>query len=90
MEIILQKRCLLKELRVPAVSRLQKIHNVSVALSALKNAGYILTGDISAKDISDGHREKTLSLLWQIVFKFQVFIFNSSVVFRLFMRSVSK
>ncbi|PSN35590.1 hypothetical protein C0J52_18716, partial [Blattella germanica] len=61
-----------QELRVPAVSRLQKIHNVTVALTALKNAGYVLTGDITAKDISDGHREKTLSLLWQIIYKFQV------------------
>ncbi|KAJ9587882.1 hypothetical protein L9F63_018694 [Diploptera punctata] len=72
MEIILQKRFLLRELRVPAVSRLQKIHNVSVAITALKNAGYILTGGITAKDICDGHREKTLSLLWQIIYKFQI------------------
>jgi len=72
MEIILQNRTLSNELRVPPVSRLQKIHNVDVALWALKNAGYVLTGNITAKDISDGHREKTLSLLWQIIYKFQV------------------
>jgi abnormal spindle-like microcephaly-associated protein len=72
MEIILQNRTLSRELRVPAVSRLQKIHNVDVALSALKDAGYVLTGNITAKDITDGHREKTLSLLWQIIYKFQV------------------
>ena len=72
MEIILQNRTLSDELRVPPVSRLQKIHNVDVALSALKDAGYALTGNITAKDISDGHREKTLSLLWQIIYKFQV------------------
>jgi len=72
MEIILQKRTLSNELRVPPVSRLQKIHNVDVALLALKDVGYVLTGNIIAKDIADGHREKTLSLLWQIIYKFQV------------------
>jgi abnormal spindle-like microcephaly-associated protein len=72
MENILQNRKLSNELRVPPVSRLQKIHNVDVALSALKDTGYVLSGNITAKDISDGHREKTLSLLWQIIYKFQV------------------
>lgn len=28
--------------------------------------------DISTRDIVDGHREKTLGLLWKIIFNFQV------------------
>jgi abnormal spindle-like microcephaly-associated protein len=62
MEVILL-RDLTKKLRTPAISRLQKIHNVDVALIALREADYQILGDITAKDIADGHREKTLSLL---------------------------
>jgi hypothetical protein len=47
------------------------IHNVDIALSAMIGEGYVLTGNITAIDICDGHREKTLSLLWQILHKFQ-------------------
>uniref|UniRef100_A0A1B0BRY7 Abnormal spindle-like microcephaly-associated protein ASH domain-containing protein n=1 Tax=Glossina palpalis gambiensis TaxID=67801 RepID=A0A1B0BRY7_9MUSC len=34
-------------------------------------AEFQLKGDIVANDIVDGHREKTLSLLWQIIYKFR-------------------
>ena len=71
MELITGKRNLTCHCRVPAISRLQKVHNVQIALTALLNSGYVLTGDIDAKCIADGHREKTLSLLWQIIYKFQ-------------------
>ncbi|XP_067141199.1 abnormal spindle-like microcephaly-associated protein homolog [Centruroides vittatus] len=71
-ELILKQWSLSKKLRVPAISRLQKIHNVEVSLEALKASGFILLGNIGARDIVDGHREKTLSLLWQIIFKTQV------------------
>ncbi|XP_058467772.1 protein abnormal spindle [Malaya genurostris] len=71
MEIILLKDDLTQSLRVPSISRLQKIHNVNLALKALEEADYQIAGDITAKDICDGHREKTLSLLWQIVYKFR-------------------
>ncbi|XP_049868951.1 protein abnormal spindle [Pectinophora gossypiella] len=67
MEIILMKNGLLNQLRTPPISRLQKIHNVQVALTALKEANFVIVGDISAQDIADGHREKTLSLLWQLI-----------------------
>ncbi|XP_068084317.1 abnormal spindle-like microcephaly-associated protein homolog [Anabrus simplex] len=76
MEIILQKPDLCTKLRTPAISRLQKIHNVQVALGALLEAGYTLEGNIAAKDIVEGHKEKTLSLLWQIIYKFQVSDFD--------------
>ena len=32
-------------------------------------------GPIDARDIVDGHREKTLHLLWRIIFNFQVLYF---------------
>lgn len=71
MELITGNRNLTCQCRVPAISRLQKIHNVNIALKALLDSNYIITGEIDAKNISDGHREKTLSLLWQIIYKFQ-------------------
>ncbi|XP_067618034.1 protein abnormal spindle [Eurosta solidaginis] len=71
MEIILLREDLSKQLRVPAISRLQRIYNVNLGLRALSEADFTLRGDISASDIVDGHREKTLSLLWQIIHKFR-------------------
>lgn len=71
MEIVLVKENLVNELRVPAVSRLQKIHNVKIAFDALKAAGFEILHDITPKDIVEGHREKTMSFLWQIIYKFQ-------------------
>ncbi|XP_025832422.1 abnormal spindle-like microcephaly-associated protein homolog isoform X2 [Agrilus planipennis] len=70
-ELILLRNDLTNELRAPAISRLQKVHNVRVAFEALNSSGFEIKGDIVPTDIVDGHREKTLSLLWQIVYKFQ-------------------
>lgn len=78
MEIILMKNGLLNQLRTPAISRLQKIHNVQVALSALKEANFVIFGDITANDIADGHREKTLSLLWQLIHVFRAPLFEKA------------
>ncbi|XP_015114162.1 protein abnormal spindle [Diachasma alloeum] len=71
MELIIGGINLTSRCRTPAISRLQKVHNADLALSALHEAGYVITGDIDAKSVADGHREKTLSLLWQIIYKFQ-------------------
>ncbi|KAG8034677.1 hypothetical protein G9C98_007753 [Cotesia typhae] len=71
MELIKGDKTLTERCRVPAISRLQKVFNVELALTALLQAGYTIAGDIDAKSIADGHREKTLSLLWQIIYKFQ-------------------
>ncbi|XP_072932118.1 uncharacterized protein asp [Epargyreus clarus] len=78
MEIILMKDGLLTQLRTPAISRLQKVHNVQVALNALKEAKFVIVGDISAADIADGHREKTLSLLWQLIHVFRAPLFEKA------------
>ena len=90
-------------LRCPAISRLQKIYNVQLAIRTLEAAGAdttdakggqsareyfslltnvqmrILTEQvrcagvaIEARDIVDGHREKTLQLLWLLIFHFKV------------------
>ncbi|XP_018308741.1 protein abnormal spindle isoform X2 [Mycetomoellerius zeteki] len=76
MELITGTRGLTQRCRVPAISRLQKIHNVDIALTALCQTGYVLEGNIDAKSIVDGHCEKTLSLLWQIIHKYQAPRFN--------------
>ncbi|XP_041977944.1 protein abnormal spindle [Aricia agestis] len=78
MEIILMKHSLMNQLRTPAISRLQKIHNVHVALNALKESNFTIVGDITSTDIADGHREKTLSLLWQIIHVFRAPLFEKA------------
>ena len=53
-------------LQHPAPSRAQKLHNVSLVLSSLNKAGGN-PQNIEAKDIIDGHREKTVGLLWSLL-----------------------
>ncbi|XP_058887783.1 abnormal spindle-like microcephaly-associated protein homolog isoform X2 [Acipenser ruthenus] len=76
MELFTQNWSLSSKLRVPAISRLQKMHNVEVALQVLRARGVELNDEhgakIDSRDIVDGHREKTLALLWRIIFTFQV------------------
>lgn len=55
------------QLRVPAVSRLQKIHNLEVSLRSLSQDLHIPIAEVTAKDLADGSRSKTLLLLWKIV-----------------------
>ncbi|XP_035863200.1 abnormal spindle-like microcephaly-associated protein isoform X1 [Sander lucioperca] len=76
MELLIQEWSLSAKLRLPAISRLQKVHNVDIALQVLKSKGVDLKDEhgsiIDSRDIVDGHREKTLSLLWKIIFAFHV------------------
>uniref|UniRef100_A0A8C0VLB9 Assembly factor for spindle microtubules n=1 Tax=Cyanistes caeruleus TaxID=156563 RepID=A0A8C0VLB9_CYACU len=78
-ELLTKNWSLSKQLRVPAVSRLQKIHNVDIVLNVLKERGVHLKDEtgasIDSRDIVDRHRERTLALLWKIVFAFQVDVF---------------
>lgn len=58
------------DLKVPCVGHASKMHNVQIALSALYNAHLragIIPVDVTAANIVDGHREKTLVLIWSIV-----------------------
>ncbi|GMF64934.1 unnamed protein product [Phytophthora lilii] len=110
-EIIPRPKGLSTFLRVPALSRLQKVHNVEICLhflqdkcgaSVLDNVKsshgkrrktHRLSGRVRvsssgfaglrskvdekmvedlAKDIVNGHREKTLALLWKIISSFQL------------------
>jgi Calponin homology (CH) domain len=59
---------LLSQLRIPAISRLQKIHNVNVALTALQDDCHIgLPQELQAHHIVDGQRRMVLRLIWTIV-----------------------
>uniref|UniRef100_A0A8C9QX73 Calponin-homology (CH) domain-containing protein n=1 Tax=Scleropages formosus TaxID=113540 RepID=A0A8C9QX73_SCLFO len=77
MELFTQNWSLSQKLRMPAISRLQKVHNVECALKVLKEKGININDEhgaaIESRDIVDGHREKTITLLWKIIFAFQVF-----------------
>ncbi|NXJ86043.1 ASPM protein, partial [Trogon melanurus] len=79
MELLSKNWNLSKQLRVPAISRLQKMHNVDIVLNVLKERGIQLKDEsgasIDSRDIVDRHRERTLALLWKIVFAFQVDVF---------------
>jgi len=62
-----------QHLKYPAIGRPQKAYNVQVALAALEGVRGVpshVVGNISASEIVDGHREKTLSLLWSLVGKY--------------------
>ncbi|NXA34176.1 ASPM protein, partial [Eudromia elegans] len=79
MELLTKNWNLSEHLRVPAISRLQKMHNVDIVLNVLKERGIQLKDEsgasIDSRDIVDRHRERTLALLWKIVFAFQVDVY---------------
>ncbi|KAF1835375.1 calmodulin-binding protein-like protein Sha1 [Decorospora gaudefroyi] len=58
-----------QHLKYPAIGRPQKVYNVQIALAALSNLPGMPSTGIKAEEIVDGHREKTLSLLWSLVGK---------------------
>ncbi|XP_055950356.1 abnormal spindle-like microcephaly-associated protein homolog isoform X2 [Argiope bruennichi] len=71
-EILLQDWSIFKSLRANTLNRLAKIHNNEVIFKALEKASIQIEDNIDPRDIVDGNREKTLSLLWQIIFKTQI------------------
>ena len=54
---------------LPCPARSQKIYNVQIALDALRavNAFRSLVKGLTADDVVDGYREKTVGLLWALV-----------------------
>ncbi|RUS33995.1 hypothetical protein BC938DRAFT_482940 [Jimgerdemannia flammicorona] len=65
------------QLRHPAQSRAQQLHNVSLALGVVQRHGVDLdagprAGTIAAKDVVDGHREKTFALLWSVIMHWRI------------------
>ena len=71
-EIIDGQDGLIEKLRVPAISRLQKIYNMGLVFDALKQIHINIIEDITPKDLVEGHREKTLLFLWKIIYKFEL------------------
>jgi abnormal spindle-like microcephaly-associated protein len=64
-----------QNLKCPCISRTQKLHNVMIALSALVHLPSMsekVLKEVTAFDIVDGHREKTLSLLWSLLGQFSM------------------
>lgn len=57
----------MRSLRLPAVSRLQKMHNVNVAIAMFKDIGVFVPTDLSAHHIVDAHREMVLKLMWSVI-----------------------
>jgi len=60
-------RSLLKKLRLPTVSRLQKLHNVGLVLDTLKKHGVPIRKDILPYQIVDSHRDVVLGLMWSVI-----------------------
>ncbi|RUS79093.1 hypothetical protein EGW08_013146 [Elysia chlorotica] len=72
MEFMAGEQGIMGRLRTPAISRLQKVHNMDEFFKAAQKHGLDLSSSgVSARDVVDGHREKTLTLLWRIILFFQ-------------------
>ncbi|KAJ9624154.1 hypothetical protein H2203_005604 [Taxawa tesnikishii (nom. ined.)] len=59
-----------QHLKFPAAGKAQKLFNVQIALSALAGLGGLAEaamGSVTAEDVVNGHRERTLTLLWSLV-----------------------
>ncbi|KAF9889900.1 hypothetical protein FE257_006772 [Aspergillus nanangensis] len=58
-----------QRLKIPCLGRAVKLFNVQIALDALASTpkSRKLVSHIRAEDIVDGHREKTIALLWGLV-----------------------
>lgn len=63
-----------QNLKFPCTSRAAKLFNVKIALEALASTkgGGMIVNDTHAEDIVDGHREKTIALLWGLVSKWSL------------------
>ena len=64
------------QLRWPAQGTTQRVHNLSIALSAIQSEGVDLRCEdgesITANDIEAGSREKTLSVLWCLISRWRL------------------
>lgn len=58
-----------QHLKIPCVGRASKLYNVQIALTALSGVQGVgnIVKNVSAADIVDGYREKTIALLWSLV-----------------------
>jgi len=60
-------KTVMRSLRLPAVSRLQKMHNAGVALTKLKEFGIKVPRDVNAHHVVDAHREMVLKVMWSVI-----------------------
>ena len=58
-----------QHLKYPCLGRVQKVYNVQIAMSALQGVRGVasIADNIRPEDIVDGHREKTMIMLWGLV-----------------------
>eukprot|EP00956_Cyclotella_meneghiniana_P006701 scaffold8888_cov23-Cyclotella_meneghiniana.AAC.1 len=77
---ILTGRSVLTEMRLPASSRANKIHNMGAVLSALHHEGVANIDDVTAAHIVDAHQPRILQLLWSTIVHFQIGRLDEAVV----------
>ena len=65
-------KAVLSSMRLPAVSRLQKVHNIQVALSSLSSLDMAAFDTTHPNYIVDGHRPQVLKMLWTIFSSFKL------------------
>jgi len=78
-ELLFKGEPLSQKLRLPAISKLQKIHNVNLALTRISEH-ITIEGNITSRDIVNGHREKMLSLFWQLIYKYLTPRYNKAAI----------
>jgi len=66
------KSSILAKLRLPAVSRLQKMHNIRVVLSAFSALSIPNIKFVQPDHFVDGHRPQVLQFLWSIISHFNL------------------
>jgi len=67
-----KENTIFSKIRVPAHSRLQKLHNVDTALCVFRELGIPKIRNIQARHIVDGHRTKVLEMFWLIMVHFKM------------------
>ena len=73
LELLTQDWGLSKKLRLPATSLNPRLGNTKLFLDKLEELTHF-NFNISSRDIAIGHKEKTLSLIWALIFHFRIAI----------------
>ena len=73
LELMTQDWGLSKKLRLPATSLNPRLGNTKLFLDKLEELTHF-NFNISSRDIAIGHKEKTLSLIWALIFHFRIAI----------------
>ena len=71
-ELLDKSVSVLEKMRLPAVSRLQKVHNVKVSLASLRCLKIPHIDQVHPNYIVDSHRPQVLKMLWHIMHSFQL------------------